>query len=198
MLALTQFGRWDEILNEPQPPANLDYSNGIWHYVRGVALSNRGDTNGARAERAALVPLRDTATIQFLDSNDYPASLLLEIADDLLMGEIAMAEDDLEMAIEHFSDAVANQDALPYTEPPFWYYPTRQSLGLAHLRAGNYAEAEAVYRRDLVDYPRNGWSMYGLLSSLEAQNKFVDAREVRAQFELVWALADVELDASRI
>ena len=30
MLALTQFGRWDEILAEPQPPENLEFSNGIW------------------------------------------------------------------------------------------------------------------------------------------------------------------------
>ncbi|TFH42463.1 MAG: hypothetical protein E4H01_13435 [Lysobacterales bacterium] len=197
MLALTQFGRWEEILNEPQPPAGLDYYLGIWHYARGVALSNMGDTARAMAERDALVPIRDAATIQFLDSADYPATVLLQIADELLLGEIAMAGGDLPGAIDHFRAAVVTQDELPYTEPPFWYYPTRQSLGLALLRAGNYTEAEAVYRQDLADYPRNGWSMYGLITSLEAQNKIDDANSVKAQFEPVWALADVELEASR-
>ncbi len=37
ILALTQFGRWDAILQEPEPPENLDYSNAIWHYARGTA-----------------------------------------------------------------------------------------------------------------------------------------------------------------
>jgi tetratricopeptide (TPR) repeat protein len=198
MLALTQFGRWQEILNEPRPPADLAYSTGIWHYTRGVALSQRGDVQAAREERAALVPLRDSATIQFLDSADYPASMLLKIADELLLGEIAMASGSLNTAIEHFRTAVATQDELPYTEPPFWYYPTRQSLGLALLRAGEYTEAEAVYRRDLQQYPRNGWSMFGLLESLEAQNRLAEARDVRQQFEAIWAMADVTLEASRI
>ena len=51
--------------------------------------------------------------------------------------------------IRHFRRAVTLQDALPYTEPPFWYYPTRQSLGMALLAAKRAAEAEAVYRKDL-------------------------------------------------
>jgi len=198
MLALTQFGRWQEILNEPRPPRDLHYSTGIWHYARGVALSQRGDTEAALAERAALVPLRDSATIQFLDSADYPASMLLKIADELLLGEIAMAGGNLDTAVEHFRTAVSTQDELPYTEPPFWYYPTRQSLGLALFRAGGYVEAEAVYRRDLQQYPRNGWSMFGLAESLDAQNRGEESREIRQQFDAIWAMADVTLDASRI
>jgi hypothetical protein len=40
--------------------------------------------------------------------------------------------------------------------------------------------------------------MYGLLQSLQAQGKTDDAARVREQFETVWQLADVTLDASRI
>jgi tetratricopeptide (TPR) repeat protein len=109
-----------------------------------------------------------------------------------------LAAADSDAAIAYFERAVAIQDALPYMEPPFWYYPTRQSLGVAHLQAGRFEAAEQVYRRDLEDYPRNGWSMYGLLQSLEAQGKADDAARVREQFETVWQLADVVLDASRI
>ena len=50
--------------------------------------------------------------------------------------------------------AVALQDDLPYTEPPFWYYPTRQSLGRVLIEAGKLEEAEAVFKKDLEDYPR--------------------------------------------
>ena len=93
--------------------------------------------------------------------------------------------------IEHFELAVAEQDELPYTEPPFWYYPTRQSLGAALLAANRPADAEAVYLRDLEDYPHNGWSMFGLIQSLEAQNK--DTTMAREHFDATWAKADVEL-----
>ena len=198
LLALAQFGEWDAILAEPQPPADLDYSTAIWHYARGTALANQGDIDGAMAEHAALVPLLDSDQVMTLDGSDYPASLLLALADALLQGEIADARGDREAAIGHYTEAVEIQDGLPYNEPPFWYYPTRQSLGLSLLEAERPAEAETVYRRDLESYPRNGWSMHGLVASLEAQGKADEARAVRATLDQVWVLADVELDGSRL
>ncbi len=195
LLTLIQFGRWDEALAEPQPPRHLDYSNGIWHYVRATALARKGDIEGAKAERSALVPLRDSTKVHFLDSIDYPASQLLKIADQLVLGEIAAAQKDFGAAVSHFQTAVSIQDELPYMEPPFWYYPTRQSLGKALLSAGKAAQAEAVYRRDLQDYPRNGWSLFGLIQSLKAQGK--NTSEEEQQFAVVWSKADVELTSSR-
>lgn len=197
LLALTQFGRWDEILAEPMPDASLRYATAIAHYARGVALARKGDLAAARRERDQLVPLRDTTEILFLDTNDYPAVTLLQIADALLEGELAMAAGSVDAAVGHFERAVALQDGLPYMEPPFWYYPTRQSLGAALLAAGRAGEAEAVYRRDLEDYPHNGWSMFGLAESLAAQGRTDEAAEVREMFTHVWARADVELTGSR-
>lgn len=197
LLALTQFGRWDEILAEPMPDASLRYATAIARYARGVALARKGDLAAARRERDQLVPLRDTTEILFLDTNDYPAVTLLQIADALLEGEIAMAAGSVDAAVGHFERAVALQDGLPYMEPPFWYYPTRQSLGAALLAAGRAGEAEAVYRRDLEDYPHNGWSMFGLAESLAAQGRTDEAAEVREMFAHVWARADVELTGSR-
>ena len=197
LLALTQFGRWDEILAEPMPDASLRYATAIARYARGVALARKGDLAAARRERDQLVPLRDTTEILFLDTNDYPAVTLLQIADALLEGEIAMAAGSVDAAVGHFERAVALQDGLPYMEPPFWYYPTRQSLGAALLAAGRAGEAEAVYRRELEDYPHNGWSMFGLAESLAAQGRTDEAAEVREMFAHVWARADVELTGSR-
>lgn len=195
LLALTQFGKWEAILEEPRPPENLDYSNAIWHYARATAFAKTGDVDAARAEREKLQPLRDAANISFLDTIYYPASMLLEIADSLIQGEIAMADGESDAAIAHFENAVDVQDQLPYTEPPFWYYPTRHTLGKALLTVGNAAAAEAVYKRDLELYPRNGWAMFGLIQSLEAQDK--DATEIRAKFDIIWAQSDVTLTASQ-
>ena len=193
--SLVQFGRWDDVLALEAPPENLEYSRGIWHYARATALARTGDVDGARAEQALLAPLKDATDVHFLDTLLYPATMLLDIADSLALGEIAMAEGNFDAAIESFEHAVSVQDELPYTEPPFWYYPTRHSLGKALLSAERPADAEAVYRADLAQYPRNGWAMFGLIQALEAQDK--DASDVQAQFDRVWAEADVTLTASR-
>ena len=168
---------------------------GIWRYARAVAFARTGNVDAARAEQEQLVPLKTATDVAFLDTILYPATQLLEIADALALGEIAMASDDPEAAVAHYTRAVEVQDELPYTEPPFWYYPTRHSLGKALLAAGQHAEAEAVYRQDLDMYPRNGWAMFGLIEALKAQDK--DASDVESRFETVWANADVTLTASR-
>ena len=198
LLSLVQFGRWDEIMAESQPRADLGFSNAIWRYARGVALANKGDIKGAKAELAALVPLKANAKVMVLDGNDYPASMLLQIADDLLQGEIALAGKDNKTAIAKFTAAVAGQDALPYTEPPFWYYPTRQSLGAALLKAGQAKDAQVVYENDLQQYPHNGWSTFGLIAALEAQGKSEEAATHREHFKAMWQFADVDLNGSRI
>lgn len=196
--SLVQFGHWSEIMAEPQPRADLGFSNAIWRYARGMALANTGDVAGAKAEHAILVSLKANPKVMVLDGNDYPASALLQIADELLAGEIALASGNNKAAIASFTAAVANQDLLPYTEPPFWYYPTRQTLGAALLKDGKPAEAEAVFQKDLEQYPHNGWSTYGLMLALEAQGKKDAAAMYRDHFTPIWQFADIELKSSRV
>ena len=191
MLALTQFGYWDQILAEPPPPDYLEYSNGIWHYARAIAYVNKGQVELAKVEREKLLPLKDATDVHFLDSIYYPATSLLKIADELVLGAIAMAENNVDQAIVHFEIAVDTQDQLPYTEPPFWYYPTRHTLGKAQLAARRYADAEITYRKDLEQYPRNGWAMHGLIQSRKAQGK--DTEELEKKFSVLWADADITL-----
>lgn len=198
VLTMVQFAKHEDILAMDAPPTPRDYSRAIWHYARGIALAQTGRADEANAELAALASLKDTVEIRFLDQADYPAGTLLNIAHRLLKGEIAMVGGDHDSAIAAFAGAVELQDTLPYMEPPFWYYPTRQSLGAALLAAGRAGEAEAVYRKDLEDYPRNGWSLAGLVDALEAQGKADEAQAARGDFEIVWARADVDLEGSRL
>lgn len=195
LLSLTQFGRWDEILATPAPREDLEFSNGIWRYARAIAHARTGDIQSAKQDHKELTTLMDETDVVFLDSLYYPATLLLAIADALVAGEIALQEGDSKSAVAYFEKAVGVQDDLPYTEPPFWYFPTRHALGRALLTDGQSAQAEAVYRRDLEDYPHNGWSMYGLMQSLEEQGK--DSGEVKQQFAIAWRQADVNLTASQ-
>ena len=64
------------------------------------------------------------------------------------------------------------------------------------LLADEPAKAEAVFRDDLKQYPRNGWSLYGLSLSLEGQGKNAEASEHRSRFEKIWQRADVQLKSS--
>ena len=195
MQSLVQFGRWNEALQQPAPAERLEYANGIWHYTRAIAFANTGELTMAKKEQAMLGAYKNTDDVLHLDSIYYPASMLLDIADSLALGEIAMAEDNTTEAIEQFTKAVTVQDELPYTEPPFWYYPTRLSLGKALLASGNASEAERVFKENLTRYPRNGWAMYGLIDALKAQNK--DSSEIQQRFDIVWANADVTLTSPR-
>lgn len=196
LLSLVRFGKWDEILAEPHPHEGFMFAKSIWHYARGVAYAATGEAVLAADELALLLPLKDDVSVRFLDSRDYPGSTLVAIAIDLLQGEIAYRAGDYTAAVASFEDAVAKQDSLPYTEPPFWYYPTRQSLGAALLAGGDAPQAESVFRRDLEQYPHNGWSMFGLIQSLENQGKNDEAGKIRQHFDKAWQFADIELTAA--
>lgn len=193
LLSLVRFAKWDEILAEPHPHEGFMFAKAVWHYARGVAYAATGEMALAAEELALLLPLEDDVSVNFLDSRDYPGSTLVRIAIDLLRGEIAFRAGDYTAAVKSFEQAVAKQDSLPYTEPPFWYYPTRQSLGAALLAGGDAQQAEAVFRRDLELYPHNGWSMFGLIQSLQNQDKNDEAAKVRELFDKAWQFADIEL-----
>jgi hypothetical protein len=59
--------------------------------------------------------------------------------------------------------AVAEQTSWPYDEPPDFFMPLRQCLGQLLLRTKDFAQADAVFRADLADVPRNAFSLFGLL-----------------------------------
>ena len=72
-----------------------------------------------------------------------PAPELLALASYVVEGRVASASGDTAAAVRAFERAVEIEDALPYMEPPYWYYPVRQSLGAALLADGRAEEAEA-------------------------------------------------------
>jgi tetratricopeptide (TPR) repeat protein len=193
-LALVSFGRWDDVLAEPMPAAELRTANGMAHYARGVALAaNERATDAA----VALDSLRAIADQSLAERGEGGATALLQIAVHSLMGEIATRGGRPAEGAPHFRIAARLEDGLPYDEPPPWYYPVRHSLGKSLLAAGQAGQAEAVFREDLAKFPANGWSLFGLAQSLEAQGKTAEAGAVRAQFEEAWATADVSLAAAR-
>jgi len=119
---------------------------------------------------------------------------LLTIAERVLEARIESERGAWQRAIPALREAVALEDALPYAEPPSWYFPVRDALSVALLAAGKSAEAERVTREQLARTPENGWSLYGLAASLRAQGKGGEAAEVMRRFEIAWRRADVSLE----
>lgn len=183
--ALVRFGRWEEVLAEPAPPAELPFTTGMWHYARGMAFANKGNAPAAREELAALHEIAG-ATPNDLQINLNSARLLLGIAGNVLAGEVAARRGRGREAIAAFRKAVELQDQLNYDEPPAWYFPVREALGAAQLAAGRPRDAEATFRRDLELNPENPRSLYGLSKALEKQGKKTDAAVTARRFAAAW------------
>ena len=192
------FGEWDAILKESAPPADLLYPTGVWHYARGLALLRKGKSDEAGLELEKLEKItKDPAIAKLTIFNLNPVTQILQIASEMLRGELAAQNKDYDKAIFHLQHAVELEDGLNYTEPKDWYLPPRQVLGAVLLAAGQPGKAEQAYRKDLLSHPQNGWSLFGLALSLREQGKNREADSVNQQFKEVWADADVTLTGSR-
>jgi tetratricopeptide (TPR) repeat protein len=197
LVALVRFGRWDEMLAQPAPPREWPYTRGVWHYGRGLAYNARGQAAEARRELGELEAILGAAPAERTVAFFFRLRSVLQLAANVLAGEIAARAGDVATAERLLRAAVAEQDTQWFTEPPPWYFPVRQALGAVLLQAGRAAAAEQVYREDLQRNPRNGWSLFGLAQSLRAQGKSTEAAMVDADFLTSWAQADVTLKASR-
>jgi Flp pilus assembly protein TadD len=71
-------------------------------------------------------------------------------------------------------------------EPPYWYYPARQSLGVALLKAGRLDDAEDVFRASLARTPSNGWALRGLMAVYQQRGDEVSLRLARQRFDKTW------------
>ena len=196
--ALTRFGRWDEMLKEPAPPASSLYLTGVWHYARGLAFVGKGKLAEAEKELAEVKRIAKDPALEFSLFSPNVASVIFSIAPDVLGAEIAAARKNYDQAISQLERAVRIEDSLVYTEPSEWHYPPRHALGAVLLEAGRAREAETVYWEDLRRNRENGWALYGLVKALEAQGKTEQAALMKSRFETAWARADVKLDSSRM
>ena len=192
---LIRFGKWNEILEEPEPAAYLPFTRAMRHAARAVALGVLDRTDEARVEQAAFLEACDAVPEDAPFGNNM-AHDLLDIADRLIEGEVSYREGQAKDAIAALREAAVLEAALRYDEPPSWIQPIRHALGATLLQEGRFAEAEQAYREDLETWPENGWSLYGLARALELQGIQDEAAVVQARFEEVWSDADVELHSS--
>jgi tetratricopeptide (TPR) repeat protein len=192
LFTLIRFSRWDEILTQPAPPADLRYATGAWFYARGLAHTAREQPESAAMARDSLVAIAaDMPADRMIGINR--AKSLLDLAGSHLAGEMAAKKGQTAEAVKQLRKAAAQEDVLQYEEPPAWYMPIRQRLGAVLLEAGRPKDAEKAFREDLVRRPENGWSLHGLAQSLRAQGRTAEANQVDQRFRNAWKTADVRL-----
>lgn len=197
LFVLVRFGRWDEVLKAPQPPAPARLMNALWHYARGLAFQHGGKPAVAGKELEALRAIALEPGLKEQYTAFTPTLKLITIAEQVLAAEIAAGSRRYDEAIARLQRAVLLQDGLMYNEPPDWYFPVRHYLGAVLLEAGLPQEAEAVYWQDLAEYRENGYSLLGLQKALEAQGRSGEAASVAERQRKAFAQADVTLTTSR-
>ena len=184
--AQAQFSDAAAILALPDPGAEFPYLRSIWRYARGVALASKGRVAAAEAELAGIERIIDSGNFKGFDEWNIPARETAQLAAHVLRARIAQGKHDLDTAQREFETAVKLQDSLPYMEPPYWYFPVRQSLGALLVLRGQTERAREVFGQSLARTPNNAWALFGLSEAYAREGRKREARVVARRFERAW------------
>lgn len=203
---LIRFGRWDEAkaLKLPSDPDLFRTLTATTHYARAIAHAATGDIANAEAEENLFLAAKECVPETRRLHNNRVIDLL-EIAREMLRGEIEYRKGNFEIAFAHLRRSVELDDTLPYDEPWGWMQPTRHALGALLFEQGRLSEAENVYREDLglggtlsraSIHPDNVWSLKGLYDCLKARSEQVEVLQIKQRLDLALARADRMVAAS--
>ena len=129
----------------------------------------------------------------------------LEVGAVMLEGELAYRRGEHDKGFELLRHAVALELALPYDEPWGWMTPVEHALGALLTEQKRFVEAERVFRHDLARWPKNIWSLRGLMQCLGSRRASAqdddsvaaleaELREVAEQLALASARCDIDSD----
>lgn len=203
---LIRFGRWDEAkaLKLPSDPDLFRTLTATTHYARAIAHAATGDIANAEAEENLFLAAKECVPETRRLHNNRVIDLL-EIAREMLRGEIEYRKGNFEIAFAHLRRSVELDDTLPYDEPWGWMQPTRHALGALLFEQGRLSEAENVYREDLglggtlsraSIHPDNVWSLKGLYDCLKARSEQIEVLQIKQRLDLALARADRMVAAS--
>jgi tetratricopeptide (TPR) repeat protein len=165
---LVHFQKWDEILDGSTLPVYDRPREQAWrHWARGLALSARGDTKGARAEAAAM----DQSIRELADKTKEEAPKTLTVARAELDGHLAYSAHKTAKALGILETAARQERALRYSEPPWYPRPVLEVLGRIAAEQGRLKLAESAFREALEQYPESRNAVDGLSNTLRREGK---------------------------
>ena len=200
--ALAQFASPQAILSLTEKRSNLPYVQAMRHYARAVAYALSRDDKGFASEIAAMDALTGDAQNrdQFKQMVDggVPATDLIALARLVAQGRMAHAKGNFAEASGHYRKAIEIEKSLPYTEPPYWYYPVNQSLGASLYRAGDFKNARSAFQAALFRAPNDGWALYGLAQTERRLGHRPEAEAAEAALAKSWLGKREWLDMDRL
>jgi tetratricopeptide (TPR) repeat protein len=184
--AWAQYADADKLVALPQPVGAPPYVEAMWRYARGVGLAEKGEAAAARDEAEKIAAIEKTADWSTMDAFYIPARDVLRVAQNVVLARAAQAEGDTTEAIAYFQAAAGVEDSIPYMEPPYWYYPVRQSLGAALLKAGRAEEAAEQFRAALDRSRKSAWALFGLREAAKAAGDAATEEQAAGAFAKSW------------
>ncbi len=196
--ALAQYASPAAILSLTEETSELGYVQAMRHYARAVAHAHAGDRSGFEREIAQLDALADAPSVVAMTEQGFPAPALVALAGHVARGRLALAGGRPKAALAEFEKAEAIEATIPYSEPPFWYYPVAQSRGAALYAMGRYDDAGQAFRKALFEAPNNGWALYGLSRAEAKAGRMPEAKAARAKLAEIWQGDMAWLDMKRL
>lgn len=184
--AHAQFSAPDTVFGLPEPGPDVVMDQIAWHYARGLAFVAEGDTVSAQSEADRIDVLISSPGIAELEAQYLPAGDIARISSLIVSARIAAQDGDFATAISAMERAADLQDALPYSEPPIWYYPARQTLAALLLQDGQLDRAESMFHRALLNSPNNAHALYGLWQTYKAQGNRRSASYAKHLYKKAW------------
>ena len=194
-----KFGKWDAILQMKIISDTLKYPMAITHYAKGMAYLGKRELGKAKIELAKLEVLANDKAMKNMtiwDGNSMAD--VLQIANNVLKGEILASEGNYAQSIVLLQKAIVIEDGLSYNEPPDWFFSVRHYLGAEQIEAGKYNDAIKTYQEDLKVFRNNGWAQRGLKLAYQKLNNSAKVKEMDALLAKSWATADIAITTSRI
>ncbi|NOT52078.1 MAG: hypothetical protein HOP10_12470 [Chitinophagaceae bacterium] len=188
-----RFGNWDKLLNAAKPGDNFVYANILYHFGRGMALVQRSKTEEAKAELEKLqVLVKDNILLQPFTPFS-PAIDGAVVAENILIGTIALKEKRFNDAIPAFEEAVVTEENMVYNEPRDWLLNPKHYLGNAYIKANRPKDAREILEKDLLNNNENGWALFGLWQAVTAEKKKAEANKMLLRFQKAFNKSDVKL-----
>ena len=174
-----------------------DYCLGLRAYVGGMAAVENGRLDDAINSSKMLEELNRQIAKRKKASRDkffskkrrnFLSAIFLD-----LQGNIHSIAGEHEQGFEILEEAVEKKKTLGYSEPPLYSRPVLESLGTAHLRAGDFENAREAYARVMKERPGSGHALLGIARSHALGGQEVQAAAAYRDFLESWADADDDL-----
>src|SRR6187399_2329347 len=191
-----RFGKWDDILKEPQPDKSHIYRNVLSHFARGIAYSRKQDRDAASKELDAMREFIKDSSLSIPMTPFSAPSVGANVAEQILLGVIHEDKKLYDGATRHYKTADSLEATMVYNEPRDWLLNPKHYLGNAFLLQNDGVNAENIFRKDLLNNNENGWALYGLYKALLLQKKNTEASKVLARYKTAFSKTDMKVTSS--